>query len=104
MVGDGQGSQDGGTGPAAERKGLGTGQYGADGIQVLHGYTILECMQGGIGPDAKIHVGLVLEEVGPVPLVSVGSLENIQPEQTIQEVDNILKERIARLKKDLGLC
>ena len=30
--------------------------------------------------------------------------ENIQPEQTIQEVDNILKERIARLKKDLGLC
>ena len=30
--------------------------------------------------------------------------ENIQPEQTIQEVDNILKERIAGLKKDLGLC
>ena len=30
--------------------------------------------------------------------------ENIQPERTIQEVDNILKERIAGLKKDLGLC
>ena len=29
--------------------------------------------------------------------------ENILPEQTLEEVDNILKERIAGLKKDLGL-
>jgi phosphoglucomutase len=29
---------------------------------------------------------------------------NILPEQTLEEVDNILKERIAGLKKDLGLC
>ena len=30
--------------------------------------------------------------------------ENILPEQTLEEVDSILKERIAGLKKDLGLC
>jgi phosphoglucomutase len=30
--------------------------------------------------------------------------ENIAPEQSLQEVDDILKERIAGLKKDLGLC
>ena len=29
--------------------------------------------------------------------------ENILPEQSLEEVDNILKERIAGLKKDLGL-
>ena len=30
--------------------------------------------------------------------------ESVRPEQNLQEVDNILKERIAGLKKDLGLC
>ena len=30
--------------------------------------------------------------------------ESVLPEQNLQEVDDLLKERIAGLKKDLGLC